>query len=73
MKIIETRQKAYEHRGRSFPATEVMTEGVVDDVAVYQTVGFVSGEEAAERGVKLTEREAGIAGWTVPEGKHYRR
>lgn len=69
MKIIETRQKNY----TVSQITEVMVEGQVDDVAVYQAHGHVSGDEAFRDGVKMTERDATARGWTIPEGKHYRR
>jgi hypothetical protein len=33
----------------------------------------VTGENAAAHGNKWTEREAQLVGFSIPEGKHYRR
>jgi len=53
--------------------TLVMVESVNDDVAVYWHEGHVSAECAAAHGVKQTERMARRDGFSIPEGKHYRR
>ena len=67
--IHETRHVA--RFGQLF--TLVMVESVANDVAVYEAPGHVSGEEAAAHGHKWTERNAVLAGFTIPDGKHYRR
>jgi len=53
--------------------TLVMVESIANDVAVYEARGHVTGEEAAAHGQKWTERDAALAGFTIPDGKHYRR
>lgn len=55
------------------PFTLVMIESVARDVAVYETRGHVSGEDAAAFGTKWTERDALLEGFTIPTGRHYRR
>ena len=69
MTIHETRHVT--RFGQRF--TLVMVESVADDVAVYEARGHVSGETAAAHGTKWTERDARIAGFSIPSGKHYRR
>ncbi len=69
MQIHETRHVS--RFGKGF--TLVMVESVADDVAVYEARGHVSGEEAAAHGCKWSERNAKLAGFSVPSGKHYRR
>jgi len=55
------------------PFTLVMTEGCVDDVAVYQMKGICNRFDVARYGLKLTEHNNAVDGIPVPEGKHYRR
>ena len=69
MTIIETRHVT--RFGNQF--TLVMAEGAVNDVAVYEAKGHVDGEVAFAHGTKWTERDAELAGFKIPEGKHYRR
>ncbi len=51
----------------------VLVESVVNDVAVYERQGHVPGQDAAATGTKWSERDAAIAGFVIPKGKHYRR
>lgn len=69
MTVIETRHVS--RFGQLF--TLVMTESVANDVAVYEAKGHVAGEDAAAHGTKWTERDAQLAGFAIPAGKHYRR
>ena len=55
------------------PFTLVMTEGAVNDVAVYQMKGICDRFDVARYGHKLTEHNNAVDGIPVPEGKHYRR
>ena len=69
MKILkeETRYRF----GRPF--TLVMTEGCVNDVAVYAMSGVCNPYDVAAHGLKLTEHSNTVDGIPIPEGKHYRR
>lgn len=69
MHIHETRHVS--RFGQLF--TLVLVESVADDVAVYEHKGHVEGATAAAHGNKFTEREAVLAGFTLPAGTHYRR
>ena len=72
MKIVETITRVNSNgnwRG-------VLVESVADDVAAYlvHSMDDMPTElDATVCGHKMTEREAIAFGFTVPEGKHYRR
>ena len=57
----------------STPTTAVLVESVANDVAAYWLPGDEAPEHVAAHGFKMTEREARLAGFTIPAGKHYRR
>ena len=54
--------------------SSVMTEGQINDVAVYEIEGeFYDKQFVARHGHKIGESTALLRGWKIPEGKHYRR
>lgn len=66
--ILEFRQTSKDGRKMS----SVMTEGQINDVAVYEHEGHVDAEFVARHGFKMSESSAIASGWIIPEGKHYR-
>lgn len=72
MKIVEARSASNENGLWK----AVLVESVANDVAAYLAHDLdtmPTDTFAALHGHKMTEREALAFGFTVPEGKHYRR
>jgi hypothetical protein len=72
MTVLQMLTRRY---GGNPPRHAVLVESVADDVAAYYIDAFEAPDPAtiAARGWKMTERGARLFGFTIPEGKHYRR